>query len=208
MAFKYAKPYEGNAPQSRGKCKVSDCTATASPAGTGYCSTHDLARTPIGEQPKSDPELTGILAWNIDESVEGISGKRIRDCIWYQLKVRKHPWYVHNLSRGFVLRNVKRLDDDTPPDFVYDPDPLFGFNVIHNEDGDVRVGTVLRAPKNEAERIKIREEYGVSWKTIKFLAKKDCPVCKGKGQYSASAYPGDPIYGRLTETIECNCSYE
>lgn len=31
-----------------------DCPAMACPSGTGYCSYHDLQRTPVGQRPKPD----------------------------------------------------------------------------------------------------------------------------------------------------------
>jgi hypothetical protein len=162
------------------------------------------ATAPAPEASKDD--LSGIRNWN--ESVRGISAERLRNCIIYQLDVKKDQWYSVRLTRKFVRDQAERLNDDTPDDFVFDPNPLFGFNTIHSEDGDIKVEAVLRDPKNNAERIKIRNKFGVNYKTIKFLVKKDCPRCKGKGTYSESAYPGDPVYGRLTETIECSCSYE
>lgn len=166
--------------------------------------TPTTATAPAPEAAKD--ELTGIRNWN--ESVRGISGERLRNCVIYQLDVVKNQWYALRLTRKFVRDQAERLDGDTPEDYVFDPDPLFGTITFHGEEGDTKVEAVLRYPKTEKERIKIRDKYGVNYKTIKFLVKKNCPRCKGKGTYSVSAYPGDPVYGRLTETIECSCSYE
>ena len=154
-------------------------------------------------------EEKGVTDWDRDMELNGkiIPAKRIRYAV-LEL-IGKSKWYAENMSNGFVERMLaKILADSTPGWEPLEADPLFGVTKYKNEDEELELVTVRRQPRNEEERVKIREKFGVSWKTIKFLAKKDCPKCKGKGQYSASAYPGDPIYGRLTETVECSCSYE
>ena len=197
MAHKYAPPRKGSE-----KTKA-DGTEAPQPEPTAK----KPADGPSAKKPQS--KLTGIRNWNVDESVDGISGSRIRDCIIYQLDVRKADFYTRNLTRGFVLRNAKRLHEDTPDDWVYDPDPLVGEVTKHLDGGETFKQTlILRAPRDDAERRKIRDKFGVTSYTSRFLAKPGCPVCRGTGYHYVSSYPGDPVYSRLAETLECRCSHE
>lgn len=202
MAHKYAPPRKG------GEKTKPDSTETPQPESTQSESTAQKpAEGPSAEKPQS--KLTGLRNWNVDESVDGISGSRIRDCIIYQLDFRKADFYTKNLTRGFVLRNAKRLHEDTPEDYVYDPDPLVGEVTKHLDGGETFKQTlILRAPRDDAERRRIRDRYGVNSYTIRFLAKPGCPVCRGTGYQYVSAYPGDPVYSKLTEAVECACIHE
>lgn len=156
---------------------------------------------------------SGIRSWVDPVVTKGgqiIMGSRIRVCVLYQIEVRKDPWYTMNLTKGFILNKADKLDADTPEDadlFVGD-NPLLGLKKIRTEDYETVVSKLLRDPKDEEERQIIKNKFGVTPDTIPYLAKKDCVKCEGSGKYSTSSYPGDPLRERLTETIECSCSYE
>jgi hypothetical protein len=139
-----------------------------------------------------------------------IPGSRLRDCIIFLLDVRKDPWYTMRLTRGFVMRNAAKIDADVPEDAnLYTAEnPLLGMRRIRTEDYEVMISTIERQPSTEEERVIIREKFGVTSSTISYLAKKDCEKCKGAGLYEVSSYPNDPVYRRLTESVECGCSYE
>jgi hypothetical protein len=47
----------------RTKCRSSHCPAMACPSATGYCSYHDLQRTPLGKRPGH----VVVLPPNLDE---------------------------------------------------------------------------------------------------------------------------------------------
>jgi hypothetical protein len=150
-----------------------------------------------------------VTEWDRDMELDGkiIPAKRIRYAV-LEL-IGKSKWYAENMSNGLVERMLAKIIADSTPGWEpLEADPLFGVTKYKNEDEELELATIRRAPKNEEERIKIRDKFGVNYKTIKFLVKKDCSKCKGRGTYSVSAYPGDPVYGRLTETVECSCSYE
>jgi len=166
------------------------------------------------EQPSADQTVQetssvpgSIRDWS--EDVDGISGQRLRNCIIYQLDVRKADFYVKNMSRGFVRRNAKRLDDDTPVEFVYNPNPLIGSKQRRTEDGKVTDDAIiLRKPKDAAERKYLRDQYGVNAHTRRWLAKEDCPKCDGSGLCEVASYPSDSVYARLTDFVECSCNFE
>lgn len=160
---------------------------------------------------RSPDELHGIRNWTeFVTTKEGktIPASRIRDCIVFQLDIRKDPWWSARMTRGFVKSQAEKLDADTPDDFVYEKNPLFGFKRVRSESGDYLISTIERMPQNEQERKRIRDKFGVTSETVAFLAKRSCQKCKGTGVYDVSSYPGDPVYSRLTETVECECSYE
>ncbi len=159
------------------------------------------------------PELSGIRNWQEDITLASgrtIKAERIRNCIIYQLDIRKDPWYSMRLTRGFVKAKAEKLDEDTPEDVVdyVGKNPLLGLRMVRSENGEWMISIILRRPKNEAERTRLRDKFGVNPQTIPYLAKKDCQKCKGTGEYEMSSYPGDPVYKVLTEAVECPCSYE
>jgi hypothetical protein len=189
--------------------------ATPSPAPAASVVKQTVA-IPIQAQPEivreetsdSDPleGLLGIRRWV--EPVGRISGDRLRNCIIYQLDEKKDPWYISRMTKGFVRAKAEKLDADTPDDYVWEKNPLFKMRKVRDGDSEYMVWGIERKPKNEAERKRIREKFGVTSQTIPYLAKPTCPKCKGTGEYSLSSYPGDPVYEVLSEAVECDCSYE
>lgn len=169
---------------------------------------------PVSEQPTAKQDepvkkLTGIRDWH--EQVGYVSAKRMRDCICFQLDVYKDPWWVGKINasgRGF-LRNEKiagMLNDATPEDYEWSENPLIGWRVkLDGSDDKLLEKRVARHPENEAERVKLRDMFGVTTHTVPFLAKKDCKRCKGSGYYSVFPYPDAP---RLPMTVECPCCSE
>lgn len=186
---------------------------TPSPSGDGTAA-KKAPEPKVEATPESTPDLAGIRNWTeaVVTASRVISAERIRNCIIYQLDVKKDPWYTMRLTKGFVKAKAEKLDDDTPEDFVWEKEPLLREKKIRTEENgsivEMMITKIERQPKNNAERIKIRERFGVNPQTIPFLAKKGCSKCSGTGVYSVSSYPGDPVYERLTESVECSCSYE
>jgi hypothetical protein len=152
------------------------------------------------ELPKT--KLKGLRDWI--EEVGGFSAERIRDCIIYQLDVKKNSWYIRNLTKNFIFQNVAKLDADTPPDYRYEVDPLFGSFTS----GDQTHPKILRMPKNNEERMEIRNRHGVNNGTIPFLVQLNCSTCKGTGTYEISSYPNAKSnIIRLHEKVICDCVY-
>ncbi len=50
----------------RRKCFHAHCPAMACPSATGYCSYHDLQRTPLGQRPKAAVALPQAGPWLTD----------------------------------------------------------------------------------------------------------------------------------------------
>jgi hypothetical protein len=167
--------------------------------------------TAVAEQPALDlPEakpLEDIRDWN--EEVDGISGERLRNCIIYQLDVRKKDWWVKNMSIAHVRRNAKALDEETPPGWApKSADTLIVERTQRIDGEDVTIYEINRDPKNDEERQRIRKRFGVNSVTIKRLTKKDCKKCNGTGYYAQSSYPGQGCLEKLSDTVTCECVFE
>ena len=158
------------------------------------------------EVPVADPKtqpLTNIRDWT--ESVDGILGERLRNCINFQLDVRKKDFWVRNMSVAHVRRFAKSLDEETPPGWTPpEENPL----ILEKTKGDDKIITITRELQSEEERVLIRNRFGITAYTILFLKKKDCPKCKGAGNYKMSSYPGQGRLEKLTETVTCECVFE
>jgi hypothetical protein len=50
----------------RRKCLNARCPAMACPSATGYCSYHDLQRTPLGQRPQRTQVLPQARPWLMD----------------------------------------------------------------------------------------------------------------------------------------------
>src|SRR5271154_122023 len=131
----------------------------------------DETPAPKAAEAKKGPRKpAGIRDWN--ESVGGVSAKRMKNCIVYHLDVAKGGWWatkINTKGRGF-LRNEKmarQMDADTPEDFdfgfVYDPDSLIKMRTIHVDgESEPRIRMrVARMPRSEDERTQIRDRFGV-----------------------------------------------
>jgi hypothetical protein len=194
MNFKMARPWNGFKGQQP---KPEESTASGKPTADSS------AEKPTG--------LTGIRNWN--ESVAGISAERLRNCIIYQLDVKKDPWWAKNLTRGLVRREkiALKLDEETPEDYVWTPDPLMGPFTVDLGDGEKYTGRrVLRDPKTPEERQFLRSLNGGQLvdAVVRRLVNKACAKCRGSGYVERSDYPDDPMAYRLTSTYECECVHE
>jgi hypothetical protein len=152
---------------------------------------------------------TSVEDWNRDLMLDGklVPAKRIRYAILEHIE--KDSWHAKNMSNGYVERQLARILADSTPGWEPESENPLIVQVVKRLDGEeFRIPEIRRKPKNEAERQRIRKRFGVTAATAPWLAKEDCPKCKGTGKYYVPAYPGDPIYGRLPETVECGCCYE
>lgn len=161
---------------------------------------------------KPNYDLLGVRNWT-EDVVSTTTGKmflanRVRDCLVYQLDVAKNQWWASRATKGFIKAKIDKLNDDTPEDFVYEKNPLFVAKKVRVENEELMLWVIQRQPKDVNERERIRNKFGINPQTVPYLAKKDCPKCNGKGSYTISSYPGDPVYEPLTESVECECSYE
>jgi hypothetical protein len=175
--------------------------------------TNAAAASVAHAEPVSAPKLYGLRNWTESVEIRGkgvYAGSRIKECILYLIDVKKDPWYMMNLSKGFIMAKADKLDADTPDDaYLYlGNNPLFGLKKFRDDDYETVINEVLRYPESEEERHIIKQKLGVTPGTFKWLVKKDCPKCKGTGKYDVSSYPGNALLERLEESIECECAYE
>lgn len=149
----------------------------------------------------------GLCEWS--EPISGCSNPvRLGDCIYYQRHIKKNDYFIKKLSRGYVLEQWKRVVSDTPEDYVYDLDPLWGKKRSHDtETGGTTEQTVLRRkPKNQNEREEIRVKMPHMPKiAVEALFKSPCPYGCDKGYVEVSNYPDDPVLKRLTSSEPCRC---
>ena len=149
----------------------------------------------------------GLCDWS--EPISGCSNPvRLGDCIYYQRHVKKNDYFIKKLSRGYVLEQWKRVVSDTPEDYVYDPDPLWGTKLTHDVDtGESAQQTILcRKPKTQREREEIRAKMPHLPKAaVEALFKHGCQYGCKEGYVEVSDYPNDPILGRLTHSERCGC---
>jgi hypothetical protein len=155
---------------------------------------------------RPEPALRGIRNWN--EAVPPFPASRIRSSILYLLDVKRDAWYRANLNnRAFVLRNAVRMNDATPEDFEWNPKSIIGWRSRPIADSDERMVEkyIRRFPQDEAERVKIREVFGITAYSRPYLVKKGCPRCHGRGKYEVSPYADQP---RLRASVICPCAEE
>jgi hypothetical protein len=160
---------------------------------------------------KPEVHFAGIRNWT--ESVNGISAERIRDCIIFLLDVQRDPWYVNNCNnRAFVKRFVHKMDEQTPEDYHYDPNAVLGTKRRHIDgENQPMVQVVVQKEQGtltDKDRKELRDKYGVTDSTAKYLAKPDCPRCHGKVFVDVSDYPDDPQFRVLASWKPCACLWE
>jgi hypothetical protein len=149
--------------------------------------------------------LSDLRNWADD--VDGIPAERIRNCVIFQLDVKKDKFYQMNLTEGYIRRKARKLHEDTPPNWQPpEKNPLITEKKI---DAETTITIITRENLTEEERILVRNRCGVTSYTIPFLAKKSCPRCHGRGQYNIAMFPGHPLYGRAEATVSpCECVLE
>ena len=193
MSFKYAKPVDP---------KLSPPTA---PPNDGSKS-DGLAPQPKASRPQHP--AGGLRNWS--EWIDGCpyAPEKIADWIIFLLDVSKNPWYQTNLSRRFVLQNWRRICDDVPAEYEWDPEPLFREKtIVQDEAKGTRLTLMVpcRRPKNDKER-KILQKDPDKWKHLLYNPK--CAYGCVNGTIDVSDYPGDPLYERLVHAENCRCVYE
>jgi hypothetical protein len=164
------------------------------------------AKIPQEAKKTEDVFFRGIRNWNLDESVDGILGPRIRDCIIFLLDVKRDPWYISNCNnRNFVIRNAVKMHDSTPLEYHFSIDPVIDWR-IKDVDGQPTLQTYIkRPPETEEERKEIRVQFGIGDATIPSIADPTCKHCHGKGFVYLSAYPDDPLLFKIEESYWCVC---
>jgi hypothetical protein len=149
--------------------------------------------------------LTDIRQWH--EEVNGISGERLRNCIIYQLDVRKRDFWIKNMVPAMIRRLAKELDDETPPGWTPpEANPLIAEKKL--PDGETKITIITRELATDAERKTVRDRFGITSYTIPKLAKKDCVKCKGTGYYNLPTYPDHPVFKKYEDTVTCECVSE
>ena len=179
--------------------------AAGSPLASRENQNPDLASSPkTTATPKPKPASADLRDWSEIISNCPLAPKRIADCVRYQLDVKKNDYFIKRMSRGYVLQEWKRLDADTPEDYFYDPDPLFGERSIHQdgEDRPLIQKFIRRKPKNDAERKLLQKDGHMIMRNRQWLYKNPCPHGCKEGNITTYPYPDNP---RLTATEYCRC---
>jgi hypothetical protein len=176
---------------------------------------HAIPRTSTPSQARSEtstasattilPRITDIRQWN--EDIDGVSAERLRNCIVYQLDVRKREYWIKNMVPAVIRMKAHELDDETPPGWAPpEANPLIVEKTL--PDGETKITVITRELATDAERKIVRDRYGVTSYTIPKLAKKDCAKCKGTGYYNLPTYPDHPVYKKYEDTVTCECVSE
>jgi hypothetical protein len=145
----------------------------------------------------------GLCDWS--EPISGCARPAsVGDAVYYERHVKRNQYFIERLSRGYVLQQWKRLLNDTPEDFAYDPEPMFKERTVHLDAGETTViKEVMRRPKNAKERSLLLQKDPS--KNAKWLYDPACPRGCNEGAVSVSDYPGDPTFSKLTHTELCEC---
>jgi hypothetical protein len=129
----------------------------------------------------------------------------VGDAVYYQRHVKENKYFTDRLTRGYLVKEWKRLIADTPEDYRYDPDPLFEvvdkyFDGMDNPPN--KITRPLRKPRTEEERTKFRRVVKNPDMLKDYLTDPNCPICYGKGLVS---YFYDPANPRLEASHPCSC---
>lgn len=128
-------------------------------------STEKIKPNPSGSfqaKDKSNPKkdcgcADGLCDWS--EPTGGNLAKTIGDAIYYQRHIKKNDWFIPKLTAGYVRQQWQRILNDTPEDYVYDPDPMIKEKRVHVDGEQPRIGKeVVRRPKNAAERVELLKD--------------------------------------------------
>jgi hypothetical protein len=193
--------------KSRGKAKGNPERETGSPlkkektSGASERKSEEKSKT----NPKKDCGCAdGLCDWS--EPIPGCSRpESIGDAVYYQRHVKRNEYFTQRLSAGYVREQWKRLLNDTPEDWSYDPDPLFREKRFHLDGGETMVGKeVLRRPKNAKERALLQQNIPHH---RKWLYDPACPNHCKKGLVGVLDYPDDPnpTMRHFKSSVECEC---
>lgn len=190
--------------------KVPPPVAAGSPLPSGETKpTSDCGFVPTTT---TTPKATSTDLRNWSETIPNcpLEPCRIADCIRYQLDVKKNGYFISRMSKGYVLKNWKRIVDDTPEDYVYDPDPMLVERTVPGvgDEEDVVVKEIMRKPKNAKERRILQgENYEKVSHNVKWLYAAPCPYGCDKGRVFVSDNPTDPIKARrlMGQHTYCRC---
>lgn len=199
-------------PESEPKTETEtkDANASGSPLPSGEKSNTSGASKRESNNNPNPKTSTDVRDWS--EYIPGcpLTPDRIRDCIRYQLDVKKNQYFIKRMSRGYVLQEWKRLDADTPEDYVYDSDPMLVEKMLPGENGEpeVAIKVVSRKPKNAAERALLQKTPATADHNRKWLFKEPCPYgCKG-GTIRVFPKEGTLLERVTGEVMTCRCVYE
>jgi uncharacterized protein YdaU (DUF1376 family) len=146
----------------------------------------------------------GLCDWS--EPILGCSRpESIGDAVYYQRHVKRNEYFTQRLSAGYVREQWKRLLNDTPEDWSYDPDPLIRQKSVHLDGLDnppTIKKEVVRRPKNAAERALLQNNIPHN---RKWLYDPACPNHCKEGLVEVSDYPDDPRLSKLTHSEYCEC---
>lgn len=162
----------------------------------------------VNQNPLATQSLKRLEDWT--ENVGNISGTRLRNCIIFQLTVRKKPFWVTNMSVAHVRRHAKALDEETPPGWAPpEKDPLIKVRNVNFDGETIETSYIARSPRTTEERKILlelpRDKNGrVRSMVVKFLADPQCLNCRGLGMKQISTNP-DPRYSWMKGWAECVC---
>lgn len=185
----------GSLPEANPKSKATPAPSSAAPSPAYRCACKDH-----------------LCDWSEPIVNCSLPLSRIADAVYYQRHVKKNDWFIVRLNKGFVRQQWKRLVDDTPEEYVYDPDPLWEEYEKHF-DGIDNPPTKMLRPRRDP-RPEEREEFRQKIKNPDFwqkhLVKKDCPRCEGKGSFFVSDFPDAQVVAQrmIGHEERCSCVLE
>lgn len=132
----------------------------------------------------------------------------IGDAVYYQRHVKKNDYFIQRISAGYVREQWKRLVNDTPEDWSYDPDPLIRQKSVHLDGLDnppTIKKEVVRRPKNAAERALLQNNIPHN---RKWLYDPACPNHCKEGLVDVQTYPDaapEEMLSKLMHSEYCGC---
>lgn len=196
--------------KSRGKAKGNPERETGSPlkkektSGVSGFQAKDKSKT----NPKKDCGCAdGLCDWS--EPIPGCAHPAsVGDAVYYQRHVKRNEYFTQRLSAGYVREQWKRLLNDTPEDWSYDPDPLIRQKSVHLDGLDnppTIKKEVVRRPKNAAERALLQKnvEHNRKW-----LYDPACPNHCKEGLVDVQTYPDaapEEMLSKLMHSEYCGC---
>lgn len=173
------------------------------------------------EESTATKPIEDIREWN--ESIDGVSAERLRNCILFQLDYTENlkskqfyrssltPAYLRRVRKDIGMSGAKHLDESTPIGWTPpEQDPMIVLRT-QSFDGEVNeVPEIVRWPKNQAERdvllSRLTSRRGrVNPNISKWLVDRKCPQCKGVGNYLVESHPDDKNMKWQETWRDCAC---
>lgn len=168
------------------------------------------------EVPAADSKLKplrDVREWN--EEVDGVSAERLRNCIIFQLDVKKSNWYRMNITPSFIRRNAKKLDDETP--IGWTTNPLIRSVKVSSDREELQEKRIIaRNPRDSEEweylhSLIVDSRGKANNEIVMRLVKSKCPKCRGTGGYNMKVNPNARSIKKRYEEFyhsPCECCHK